>query len=61
MAEINQTDVKFSVNNQEAVQALDEVRARLAKLQEAWLQAANSGDKALRDKSQTRLNATTRE
>ena len=61
MAEINQTDVKFSVNNQEAVQALDEVRARLAKLQEAWLQAANSGDKALRDKIQKQINATNRD
>ena len=61
MVEINQTDVKFSVNNQEAVQALDEVRARLAKLQEAWLQAANSGDKALRDKIQKQINATNRD
>lgn len=61
MAEINQTDVKLNVNNQEAVQSLDEVRDRLKKLQEAWLQTASTGDKAMRDKLQKQINATQRE
>ena len=61
MAEISQSDVRFSVNNKEAVVALDEVKNRLKSLEQAWVKAASTGDKEMRDKIQKRINETKRE
>ena len=61
MANVNQTDVDLNVNNQQAKRSLEEVRAELKKLQDAWLATAQSGDKAMRDKLQKQINAANRE
>ena len=61
MGEVNVTDVELNVNNQKAVVALDEVKGRLKALEEAWIKAASTGDREMRDKIQKRINATKRE
>ena len=61
MADINQTDVKLNVNNQEAKQSLDEVKKKLAELEAAWVKTASTGDKQMRDKLNKQIQATKRE
>ena len=61
MAEINQTDVEFNVNNEKAKTSLDEVKKKLKDLEEAWVKAANAGDKEFAKKVQKRINETNRE
>ena len=61
MAEFNQTDVEFNVNNEKAKTSLDEVKKKLKELEEAWVKAANAGDKEFAKKVQKRINETNRE
>ena len=61
MADINESNVDLNVNNQQAKRSLEEVRAELKKLQDAWLATAQSGNKAMRDKLQKQINAANRE
>lgn len=61
MGDINQTDVKLNVNNQEAKQSLDEVKKKLAELEAAWVKTASTGDKQMRDKLNKQIQATKRE
>ena len=61
MADINQTDVEFNVNNEKAKTSLDEVKKKLKDLEEAWVKAANAGNKEFAKKVQKRINETNRE
>jgi len=61
MADINQSDVRLNVNNQEAKRSLDEVKKKLAELEAAWVKTATTGDKQMRDKLNKQIQATKRE
>lgn len=61
MADINQTDVEFNVNNEKAKTRLDEIKKKLNELEIAWAKVAATGDKETRDKINKRLQETKRE
>ncbi len=61
MADINQTDVEFNVNNEKAKTRLDEIKKKLNELEIAWAKVAATGDKETRDKLNKRIQETKRE